>query len=197
MKRLVQIVVILVILLSLGLNVYLLIAKKTGITKIAPKIQNTVKDIKPTPNYGERIKVTKVIDGDTIELENGERLRYIGIDTPEKNDPRKPIQCFAEAASKKNKELVEGKMIKFYKDVNTRDKYGRLLGYVYRDDDLFVNLELVRQGYAFSYTYPPDISKQVDFREAERKAREQKIGLWSKCEVTENSSNHYQTNSVR
>jgi len=151
---------------------------------------------KPMPEYGKLIKVTRVVDGDTIQLENGERLRYIGIDTPEKNDPRKPVQCFAEQASQKNKELVEGKMIKFYKDVNVRDKYQRLLGFVYLEDGTFVNLELVQQGYAFSYTYPPDISKQNEFTEAQKQARESKLGLWNDCTISTSTSGHEQTNAI-
>jgi micrococcal nuclease len=151
---------------------------------------------KPTPEYDKLIKVSRVVDGDTIQLENGERLRYIGIDTPELYDPRKPVQCFAAEASKKNKELVEGKMVKFNKDVAERDKYGRLLGYVYLEDGKFVNLEMVKQGYAFSYPYPPDISKQEQFNQAEKIARENKLGLWNGCEVTTTASGREETNAV-
>ncbi len=196
MKRLIQIVVLLGLLSSVSVNVYFYYFKGNSKQTISNKINTKIEVAKSDPHYGELIKIVKVIDGDTIELDGGERLRYIGIDTPEKNDPRKPVQCFAEEASKKNKELVEGKMVKFYKDINTRDKYGRLLGYVYREDGLFINLELVKQGYAFSYTYQPDISKQEEFQVAEKKAREQNLGLWNKCDVTKTSSDHYQTNSV-
>lgn len=99
--------------------------------------------------------VTRVIDGDTIELENGERVRYIGIDTPETVDPRKPVQCFGVEASKKNKELVEKKQVWLVKDVTDRDRYGRPLRYVYLGDPensntVFVNLELVKEGFAHS-----------------------------------------------
>lgn len=152
-------------------------------------------ELKPI-EYGVPVKVTRVIDGDTIEIESGERLRYIGIDTPEKNDPRKPVQCFAEEASKRNMELVEGKIIKFYKDVAERDKYGRLLGYVYLEDGTFVNLELVKDGVAFSYPYPPDISKQDEFSQAEKEARESKVGLWSACSVTPSTKGREETNSI-
>ncbi len=149
-----------------------------------------------TPEYGQLVTVTKVIDGDTIELEDGERLRYIGIDTPEKNDPRKPVQCFADKATQKNITLVEGKKIKFYKDVAVRDKYQRLLGYVYLEDGTFINLELVKTGFAFSYPYPPDISKQEEFNKAQSVARENNLGLWSGCTVTETSTGRQQTNNV-
>lgn len=125
-------------------------------------------------------KVTRVIDGDTIEIENGERVRYLGIDTPETVAPRKPVQCFGIESSKKNKELVEGKTVRLEKDITDKDKYGRLLRYVYIDN-LFVNLELVKQGFAHSYTYPPDVKHQGEILEAERQAREANRGLWRAC----------------
>lgn len=128
-------------------------------------------------------KVTRVIDGDTIEIENGEKIRYIGIDTPETVDPRKQVQCFGIEASKKNKELVEGKAVRLEKDITDRDKYFRLLRYVWVDD-LFVNLELVKQGFANSYSYPPDIKYQEEFLAAEKEAREAERGLWKACPIS-------------
>ena len=127
-------------------------------------------------------KVTRAVDGDTIEIEGGEKVRYIGIDTPETVDPRKPVQCFGIEASKKNKELVEGKTVRLEKDITDRDKYSRLLRYIWVDE-LFVNLELVKQGFATSYTYPPDIKYQEEFLAAEKEARENKLGLWKACPV--------------
>ncbi len=126
------------------------------------------------------VKVIRVIDGDTIEIEGGERVRYIGIDTPETIDPRKPVQCFGVEASNKNKELVEGKMARLGKDITDRDIYNRLLRYVWVDD-IFVNLELVKQGFAYSYSYPPDIKYQDQFVKAQQEAREAKQGLWNSC----------------
>lgn len=127
-------------------------------------------------------KVTRVIDGDTIEIEGGERVRYIGIDTPETVDPRKPVQCFGIEASKKNKELVEGKIVRLEKDITDRDKYNRLLRYVYVDD-VFINLELVKQGFAYSYSYPPDIKHQDEFLKAQQEAEKSKQGLWNACPI--------------
>src|SRR3990167_3697952 len=127
-------------------------------------------------------KVTRVVDGDTIEIEGGERVRHIGIDTPETVDPRKPVQCFGVEASNKNKELVSGKRVRLEKDVSETDKYGRLLRYIYIGDT-FVNLELVKQGFAYSSTYPPDVKHQSQFTEAQRQAKEQNKGLWSSCPV--------------
>ncbi|MBU4284847.1 thermonuclease family protein [Patescibacteria group bacterium] len=128
-------------------------------------------------------KITRVIDGDTIEIEGGERIRYIGIDTPETVDPRKPVQCFGVEASNKNKELVEGKEIRLEKDITDRDKYDRLLRYVWVGD-AFINLELVKQGFAYSYSYPPDIKYQDQFVKAQQEAREAKRGLWNACPTT-------------
>lgn len=129
------------------------------------------------------VLVTRVVDGDTIELENGQRVRYIGIDTPETVDPRKAVQCFGEEASKRNKQLMEGQRVRLEKDVSETDKYGRLLRYVYTGD-MMVNLELVEQGFAHSSTYPPDVKYQDRLVEAERKAREAKRGLWGACSTT-------------
>ena len=129
------------------------------------------------------VRVVRVVDGDTIEVEiNGktEPVRYIGIDTPETVDPRKPVQCFGVEASKKNKELVEGKLVRLEKDITDLDKYKRLLRYVWLGDTL-INQELVMQGYAKSYSYPPDIKYQDKFVAAEKKAREDKLGLWTAC----------------
>ena len=95
------------------------------------------------------VLVTKVIDGDTIEIEGGQRVRYIGIDTRETVDPTKPFQCFGVEASNKNKELVSGKRVRLEKDISETDKYGPLLRYVYVGDT-FINLELDRNGYACS-----------------------------------------------
>lgn len=129
---------------------------------------------------GDSFRVTRVIDGDTIELENGERVRYVGIDTPETVDPRKPVQCFGVEASKKNKELVEGKSVRLERDITDRDKYNRLLRYVWVGDT-FINLALIEEGYAQSYSYPPDIKYQGQFVEAQRQARETNKGLWGGC----------------
>ena len=139
----------------------------------------------PTPAVkGEQVQealVTRVIDGDTIQIEGGKKVRYIGIDTPETVDPRKPVQCFGYEASNKNKELVGGKKVRLEKDVSETDKYGRLLRYVWVGD-ILVNDYLVRQGYAQSYTYPPDVKYQNQFLEAQKEARKNNRGLWKACD---------------
>jgi|GEM_PF-1148651 len=124
-----------------------------------------------------KAKVINVIDGDTIKVEGGQAVRYIGIDTPETVHPSKPVQCYGKEASDKNKELVGGKEVKLEKDVSETDKYGRLLRYVWLGD-MLVNEYLVREGYAQSSSYPPDVKYQDRFIEAQRQAREEKRGLW-------------------
>ncbi|OGY09231.1 MAG: hypothetical protein A2782_01785 [Candidatus Blackburnbacteria bacterium RIFCSPHIGHO2_01_FULL_43_15b] len=124
------------------------------------------------------VTVTRVIDGDTIEIEGGFRVRYIGIDTPETVKLNTPEQCFGEEASDKNKELVGGKKVTLEKDVSETDKYGRLLRYVWVGD-MFVNDYLVRNGYAHVSTYPPDVKYQSQFATAQKEAQEENRGLWA------------------
>lgn len=131
----------------------------------------------PTPNQAV---VKRIVDGDTIELATGEKVRYIGINAPELHDPRKPIECFGQAASDENKRLVEGKTITMEKDVSEVDKYKRLLRYVYVDD-VFVNDYLVRQGFAQVSSFPPDVKYIPQFLEAQKEARDNNRGLWSSC----------------
>lgn len=132
----------------------------------------------------ERGMVVRVVDGDTIRVRiDGieERVRYIGIDTPESVDPRKTIQPYALAASEANTELVGGREVVLEKDVSERDRYDRLLRYIWLDDPrgwVLVNHELVMRGFASAVTYPPDVRYEVLFRAAERAAREAGIGLW-------------------
>jgi micrococcal nuclease len=138
----------------------------------------------PTNAQTDVGNVVRVIDGDTIEvLINGlaYRVRYIGIDTPETNDPEMGIEPFGPEAAAKNKELVEGKEIVLVKDVSETDQYGRLLRYVFVGDlsGIFVNDELVASGYASTSTYPPDVACAETFSSAERNARSNEYGLWA------------------
>ncbi|MEX1997648.1 MAG: thermonuclease family protein, partial [Candidatus Andersenbacteria bacterium] len=119
---------------------------------------------------GTQATVARVIDGDTIELSTGERVRYIGVDTPETVDPRTAPQCLGKEASNKNKELVEGKAVTLEKDVSETDRYGRLLRYVYVDGKM-INEALVAEGFAKASSYPPDVKHQEKFRAAEQSAR--------------------------
>ena len=135
--------------------------------------------ITPSPTLNEKTyKVIKVIDGDTIEIEGGQKVRYIGMNTAEINNKNPVKLCFAQKAMEKNKELVEGKEIKLEKDVSETDKYGRLLRYVYIGD-IFVNDYLVRNGFAQIATYPPDVKYQKQFQEAQKQAKNNNLGLWN------------------
>lgn len=134
-------------------------------------------------------RVLKVVDGDTIQVNirgNKETVRLLGIDTPETVDPRKSVQCFGKAASDKMKSFVEGKPV-ILADDNTqgnRDKYKRLLRYVYLPNNVrtFVNGEMVKQGYAFSYKQYPT-KMLAKFNTFEKYAREHNLGLWGSCPV--------------
>lgn len=128
-------------------------------------------------------QVTRVIDGDTIQIEGGKTVRYIGIDTPETKDPRKPVQCFGNEAYQRNKQLVEGKKVKLEKDISETDKYGRLLRYIYLQDGAFVNNILVLEGYAHSSSYPPDIKYQEIFKKSQQEASANNRGLWAGCQT--------------
>jgi len=125
---------------------------------------------------GEIVVVKRVIDGDTLELSDGRRLRYIGINAPEVSSENGKT-CFSREATEKNKMLVEGKIIRMAKDISDMDKYGRLLRYVW-SGDIFVNETLVRDGYAHASTFPPDVLYKDVFLAAEKQARAEMIGLW-------------------
>src|SRR4051812_441640 len=132
-------------------------------------------------------RVERVVDGDTIvvRLERGgarERVRYIGIDTPESVKPDTPVQCYAKAAARANARLVAGRRVRLVPDVEGRDRFGRLLAYVYRlDDDRFVNAALVRGGFAQTLTIPPNVRHAARFRALATQARRAHRGLWAAC----------------
>lgn len=131
-------------------------------------------------------EVVRVVDGDTIVVRidgQEEKVRLIGINTPESVDPRKPVECFGKDASKHAAELLpEGTAVRLVRDVEARDRYQRLLAYVYRaDDGLFVNLAQVTDGFAEPATYPPNVAHVDEFAAAARTARDRNIGLWAAC----------------
>jgi len=135
---------------------------------------------------GANAVVVRNVDGDTIRAKVGgreERVRFIGIDTPETHDPRKPVQCFGrEAADRTAHLLPPGTPLRLVRDVEERDRYGRLLAYVYRArDDLFVNLVLARDGYAVALTYPPNVAHTAELVAAVAEARAEDRGLWAAC----------------
>lgn len=133
---------------------------------------------------GQNVKITKVIDGDTIQIEGDQTVRLLGIDTPETVDPRRPVGCFGKEASRETKDLLESKEVILKKDVSETDKYGRLLRYVYLPIDegkLFVNDYLIREGFAKMLTYPPDVKFSDQLLAAQTQAKEGKKGLWGRC----------------
>jgi micrococcal nuclease len=137
-------------------------------------------DAAESSEQGNRATVERVVDGDTLVLTDDTRVRLIGIDTPETVDPRRPVECFGQEASDHAKELLpKGTEVRLVFDVERTDRYGRTLAYVYRaSDDLFVNLDLVRNGYAEQLTVPPNVAHADDFAAAVDEAREAENGLW-------------------
>ena len=107
-------------------------------------------------------------------------MRLIGIDTPESVKPGTPVECFAREASAYLERLVEGKRVRLVRDAEERDRYGRLLAYVYRDS-LFVNAGMVRRGYATVATFPPNVRHVDEFLRLQREARRNARGLWGAC----------------
>lgn len=155
------------------------------------------------------LTVSRVIDGDTIELSNGDTVRYIGVDTPETRHPRKGLECFGKEATAFNKEIVLGKPVRLEQDVSATDRFGRILAYVFvptnqpdedvsnsidasaeselqtdpgePTDEIFVNALLVEEGYAVASSYPPDVAYDSLFAQLEAEARQEERGLWSAC----------------
>jgi micrococcal nuclease len=133
------------------------------------------------PAGAEPAAVTRIIDGDTIEVEIEGQLytvRYIGIDTPETVDPRRPVECYGKQASAYNELLVGGLIVGLEKDVSETDQFGRLLRYVWLNQTEMANAVLVRDGYADASAYPPDVLYQQLFEGLEADARAAGRGLW-------------------
>ncbi|MFC1594667.1 thermonuclease family protein [Candidatus Omnitrophota bacterium] len=147
------------------------------------------------PLFAETHTVERVIDGDTLLLTNGERVRLIGIDCPESKDNAKAqrdsertgqdietITTMGQKATEFAKELVEGEKVRLEFDVQQRDKYGRLLAYVYIQETvllpLFLNATIVAEGYASPMTIPPNVKHAEVFQQLYQEARKNKLGLW-------------------
>ncbi|HJN03019.1 MAG TPA: thermonuclease family protein [Nitrospinota bacterium] len=139
-------------------------------------------EAKPLFHYIKPVSAicTRAIDGDTIIVNIAgakARVRLIGVDTPETKHPRKPVQYFGKEASMFTANMVEGKKVRLEFDQNQRDRYKRLLAYVYLEDGTFLNAEIVKQGYGHAYTKFP-FKYMQEFRIYEREARIRKRGLW-------------------
>jgi micrococcal nuclease len=128
-------------------------------------------------------KVIKVVDGDTIEIylnKKIEKVRLIGVNTPETVDPRRKVECFGPEASNRLKELLEGKVVKVEADEtqNDSDKYQRLLRYVYLDN-ININQKMIEEGYGFEYTYKVPYKYQREFKKSQQEAKSKNLGLWN------------------
>lgn len=134
----------------------------------------------PAPNGEMEATVKRVVDGDTFEIASGDKVRMIGVDTPETVKPNHPVEPYGKEASAFTKQMLAKKQVLLRFDIEPRDKYGRLLAYVYLPDGTFVNEKLIREGYARIMTIPPNVRHADLFLQAEREAREQDRGLWRK-----------------
>lgn len=128
-------------------------------------------------SFAQEYYVKKVVDGDTIVLSNGLKVRYIGIDAPELHHKNKDVVAMGEKAKEYNKSLVSGKKVRLEYDVEQHDKYGRALAYVYVDE-LFINAAMLKEGYAMVYTLPPNLKYQELFITLQKEARDNGRGLW-------------------
>jgi len=168
---------------------------------VSPVVSNkaTVKATQKPQVSGE-YAVVKVVDGDTIDLNiNGkvERVRLIGMNTPETVDPRKPVECFGKEASNRAKELLTGKSVKIEADPtgDTRDKYDRLLLYIFLGDGTNYAKKMIMDGYAYEYTYDGSYKYQTEFKQAQKYAEDNKLGLWAPgvCQSTAPAPTQTQT----
>lgn len=142
--------------------------------------------------------VSEFVDGDTIAVDMGgskEILRFIGVDTPETHDPRKAVQCFGLAAAKFTKDLIGKNNVRLASDPlsTNRDRYNRLLRYIYLPNGTLVNAEIIKQGYGFAYLGFP-FTKSEAFHQYEKDARNTKKGLWNSCNPTVNQYGGFTSN---
>lgn len=172
------------ILVFMGLSILLLIiAAASSLNKYLPKTLLT--------SQPGLYRITEFVDGDTIAVDmNGtvEKVRFIGVDTPETHRPNTPVQCYGEEAAAYTRQLIGNNRIRLAADPldTDRDRYGRLLRYVFLPDGTLVNKEIIAQGYGFAYTLFP-FSKKAEFKAAENEAEASGQGLWNECQVTQDS----------
>lgn len=144
--------------------------------------------------------VVKFDDGDTISVNmNGtvETVRFIGVDTPETHHPQRPLQCYGREATDYTKRLIGGQSVRLQADPleTNRDRYGRLLRYVFLPDNTLVEQKLISEGYGFAYTYFP-FEKAAEFKIYEQEAKAAGKGLWSACRVKIEANGVKQTSSL-
>ena len=159
-----------------------------------PPAVQTIQPVQPvqTQISGD-LTVSRVIDGDTVVLSDGEKLRLIGVDTPESSGNPKLIRDVKKSgqskeflkklgkiAKSKTEAIVQGKKVRIETDVQSRDRYGRLLGYLYlQDDGTFVNAQMLKEGYAQVMSIPPNVKYQDLFLELQQEARKDRRGFWA------------------
>jgi micrococcal nuclease len=151
---------------------------RVGTSKQSRESRNTI---------SEKRVVIRVLDGDTIVVSPNEKVRLIGVDTPETVHPKRAVQCFGKDAKEFTRSMAESQTIRLVLDKsnaarNHKDRYGRTLGYAYLEDGTMLNAELIRRGYAYAYTRFP-FRYIAEFREMERVARSQSVGLWASCNL--------------
>jgi micrococcal nuclease len=168
----------------------LLLIKVTNVTKLNTGIMRNIttqnQSFKPTVSLTptiipkEKALVAKVFDGDTVLLTDGRHVRYLGIDTPEMGKEGGKNQCFALEAKHINEQMVQNQEIEMEKDQEDKDKYGRLLRYIWVDN-VFVNEFMLRQGFARFDVFPQNARYREEFRQAAEEAKRDKRGLWQVC----------------
>ena len=134
----------------------------------------------PVDKSSPVFKVKRVIDGDTFELADGRKVRLIGVNTPETHAPNKPVEYYGQEAAAFTKATLEGKKVRLQLDVQEKDKYGRILAYVFLEQGPMFNAILVKEGYAQVMTVPPNVRYAELFRELQKDAKQMEKGLWGK-----------------
>ena len=166
-------------------------SKKQSGTSIEQNQKINNQEIK-NQNHVFDYEVVRVVDGDTVVVQKKEddgarsapsshiKVRLIGVNTPETVDPRKPVECFGKEASAYTRTILQGHDIALAYDPTQQriDTYGRTLAYIYRDDGVFINLDLIQNGFAYEYTYKYPYQFQSQFKEAQNSAKKQQKGLW-------------------
>lgn len=132
------------------------------------------------PSTAEKALVARVIDGDTIQLDDGRKVRLIGVDTPETVHPQKEVEYYGKEASDFTKSMLEGKEVYLEYDIQPTDKYGRTLAYIWLSDGTLFNELLVLKGFAQVATFPPNVKYVERFTAAQKQAIEANAGLWAK-----------------
>lgn len=179
---------------SIFIALVLIFLQQNGLIPGQEKVKTTVEN--STPGL---YTVTKFDDGDTIGVDmegKTETIRFIGVDTPETHDPRKPVQCYGKDAASFTKQTIGNQRVRLEADPESdnRDRYDRLLRFVYLPSGQLLNYELVKEGYGFAITGFPH-TKMETFVNAETEAKNNSRGLWGACQVN-SSQGYFQTDAV-